>query len=217
VSATIHVFYYTGCHTSTLLPGAESLLARINRVRRERFARRAPGPQQALDLVTQRVLELAMVACGHSRFKLRHVEYPDNNGISGKPYWTQGVADFSISHTQGMVACAVAKGCSVGLDVEEQREIRQRTVRRLLADDAVIARDLTAQNALSRWTQVEAVLKGAGLGVMHGREIQWQESTTRLHERQWWLHRVDCGPRHQMHLAVDVPQMQLHVQPLFDL
>jgi hypothetical protein len=217
VSANIQLFYYTGPYTSTLLPTADALLARLNTVRRERFGLRTVGEQRALDLAALRVLELGMECGGHRAFALKDVEYPVEAGITGKPRWRAGPIDFSISHAKAIAACAIASGCKVGLDVEDHRIIDPRTVRRLMPEGALLARDLDASNALSRWTQIEAVIKGAGLGVMHGREIDWQDRTIVLRGEQWWVHAVDCGSGHVGHVAVNAPNVSLTVMRVAEI
>jgi len=212
VSANIQVFYYTGPSTSTLLPSADALIARLSVARRQRFERRIDGAQRALDLAALRVLELAMQACGHVSFRLADVEYPFAAGISEKPRWRAGPVDFSLSHAKSIAACAVASGCQVGLDAEDRRTINPRTVSRLVPADASIVTGLDEGNALARWTRIEAVLKGAGLGVMHGREINWSDDAIVLRGQQWWLHPIDCGADHIAHVAVNTPDTRVSVQ-----
>lgn len=212
MSANIQVFYYTGPSTSTLLPSADALIARLSPARRRRFEQRIDGTQRALDLAALRVLELAMQACGHLSFKLADVEYPSELGISEKPRWCAGQVDFSLSHAKSIVACAIASGCQVGLDAEDRRTVNPRTVSRIMSADASIIAGLDEGNALARWTQIEAVLKGAGLGVMHGNEIQWRDTAILLRGQQWWPHPIDCGADHIAHVAVNTPDATVNVQ-----
>lgn len=82
--------------------------------------------------------------------------------------------DFNISHTQGLVVCAVS-GCRVGVDAELIRPVRERLCRRVLAEEE---RELLERTVLTHgegaaaelftrlWTLKESYGKatGAGLG-----------------------------------------------------
>ena len=81
--------------------------------------------------------------------------------------------DFNISHTHGLVVCAVS-GCRVGVDAELIRPVRESLCRRVLAEE----RELLERTALTHgegaaaelftrlWTLKESYGKatGAGLG-----------------------------------------------------
>jgi phosphopantetheinyl transferase len=205
VTANVQVFYYTGPYTSTELPLADALIGRIHPARKLRIERRASAKDRALDLAALRLLELGMHAIDADRFRLSDIDYPAVAGVSGKPKWIDGGVDFNISHSEGIVACVVSRDCDVGVDVEPRREIDPRTVRRLLAERTWFARDLTPQSALFRWTQIEAILKGAGVGVMHGREIEWQTDSIMLNGQQWWVQEIHCGTAHVAHVAFNRP------------
>jgi phosphopantetheinyl transferase len=217
VNADIQVFYYSGPYTRTLLPTAGALLARLNHVRRQRFERCIDVAQRAQELAALRLLELGAQMSGYASLKLADIEYSSSDRVSGKPAWPAGAVDFSISHAHSIVACAIASQCRVGLDVEERREIDPRIVARLVCDSASLAHGLSRGNAIDRWTQIEAILKGAGLGVMHGREIEWRSDAISLCGKSWWLHPLDFGPTHVAHLAADVPEITVKVQRLDQL
>lgn len=205
MTANVQVFYYTGPYTGTELPLAEALINRIHPARKLRIERRAGAKDRALDLAALRLLELGMQSIKADRFRLCDIDYPVEAGVSGKPKWINGRVDFNVSHAEGIVACVVSSACDVGVDVEPSREIDPRTVRRLLADDAWFASDLTPQTALYRWTQIEAILKGAGVGVMHGRDIKWQPDSITLNGQQWWVQEIHCGAAHTAHVAFNRP------------
>lgn len=158
-----------------------------------------------------RLLEIGMREAGQRDFRLADVAYPVTNGLPDKPYWLGGQADFSLAHTSGLAVCAIAGSCRVGIDAEAVRAIDPRAVARLLRPDAVLARDLDERNALSRWTQIESVLKGAGIGVMHGREIDWRGDAIVLRGRRWWVHAIECGAGHVMHAAVDAADVKIDI------
>lgn len=208
--ATIDVFYYTGPYTVTLLPASDALIERLSPTRRDRLKRHASNAQ-IIELVALRILELGMDVRGHASFRLADVEYAHVEGVTKKPYWTQGDVSFSISHTRSMAMVAIAHKGAVGVDVELRRAVDPRIVRRLLNDEAAARSQLDEGNALVRWTQIESVLKGAGIGIMHGKEIEWRADEISLRERRWYLHEVRCGEQHVAHVATDVHNAKINV------
>lgn len=210
---TIDVFYYTGPYTDTLLPGADALIGRLSPARRERLLKHAE-PQRRIELAALRILELGMGVRGHSTFALADVEFVQVAGVTKKPYWTKGSVNFSISHTDAMAMVAIASIGAVGIDVEHRRPVDPRVVRRLLNEQAASAAELTEDNALSRWTEIEAVLKAAGAGVMHGKEIDWRPDSVTMRNRRWFVHPVKCGDGHIAHVASDVASAKVNAVPI---
>ncbi len=79
---------------------------------------------------------------------------------------------FNLSHTRGMVTCAVVRELEIGVDVERAgRRVRHREVaQRFFGEDEVRAlRALAPEDQLARflelWTLREAYLKAAGRGI----------------------------------------------------
>jgi 4'-phosphopantetheinyl transferase len=97
-------------------------------------------------------------------------------GVNGKPFLDHtgryAALQFSISHTRGCVAIAVA-GCAVGIDVEQRREISDlmavaRTAFAPEGHAALAARSARpARTALfyRYWTLGEAFIKATGEGI----------------------------------------------------
>jgi phosphopantetheinyl transferase len=88
-------------------------------------------------------------------------------GQAGEPALT-----FSLSHTHGLVACVVARGVEVGIDVERIDRARG-DVRNLTsffsADEQQMLRECSADDQYTRtielWTLKEAYVKGRGAGL----------------------------------------------------
>ncbi|MCS5636723.1 MAG: 4'-phosphopantetheinyl transferase superfamily protein [Myxococcota bacterium] len=79
---------------------------------------------------------------------------------------------FNVSHTRGLVACAVSRATPVGIDVEWSGRSRryEALVRRVLApaeraEVESLAASLRAPRFLDYWTLKEAHLKAAGTGL----------------------------------------------------
>ncbi len=80
--------------------------------------------------------------------------------------------DFNLSHTQGCVACAIARNARVGVDVEARnrlpdiKEVASRYLSPSEAQAVSIMSKASAETALLRlWTLKEALAKGIGIGM----------------------------------------------------
>jgi 4'-phosphopantetheinyl transferase len=83
-----------------------------------------------------------------------------------------GRASFSLSHTRGMVACAVTSGAAVGVDVEcVDREVDAGAIAARFFAPAETARIMALEGPARRdrffdlWTLKEALVKALGLGM----------------------------------------------------
>jgi 4'-phosphopantetheinyl transferase len=82
----------------------------------------------------------------------------------------EGVFDFSLSHSEGLAAVAIARGVRVGLDIEAIRPVKENIAARYFSQREVreLAR-LPAAEQLAGfyrcWTRKEAVLKALGDGL----------------------------------------------------
>ncbi len=83
-----------------------------------------------------------------------------------------GRASFSLSHTRGMVACAVTSGAAVGVDVEcVDREVDAGAIAARFFAPAETARIMALEGQARRdrffdlWTLKEALVKALGLGM----------------------------------------------------
>jgi 4'-phosphopantetheinyl transferase len=100
------------------------------------------------------------------------------NGPNGKPliagdYGGPPLA-FNLSHTHGLVACAIAVNADVGVDVESvTRAVDEGVSRRFFAatEQAEIERATTPRERAERffelWTLKEAYIKAIGVGLSH--------------------------------------------------
>ena len=84
-----------------------------------------------------------------------------------KPRFVDGGTQFSLSHTKGLVACAVSDR-AVGVDVEHERPCHEALARRFFTREE--QRFLQASSAPDRdftmlWTLKESYVKALGLGL----------------------------------------------------
>ncbi|HWI26020.1 MAG TPA: 4'-phosphopantetheinyl transferase superfamily protein [Stellaceae bacterium] len=145
----------------------------------------------------------------------------------GCPYVSSPVAHrdlrFNLSHTEGLVACAVSRRGEVGVDVENTA----RAVEPLALAPTVFAEPeieaLAATPEAQRqhrffayWTLKEAYIKARGMGIALPLDGFWFEldaPAPRIHfsercpdrEERWHFFRWQASPTHAMALAVAPP------------
>jgi phosphopantetheinyl transferase len=218
--APVTVFSYTGQFVDRLWPEATALRLRMSSTRRERYDR-LEAKQRVLPVAALRLLELAMDHCGHATFKIADVE----STTGKKPIWSgKGVdtsVDFSLSHANGAVVVAVARGAHVGIDVEPANVVAPKTMQRLMSLSAQQLPPLNEGNATARWTQVEAIVKAAGLGISHATDIEWNAEGevhfATLNGQRWWWQPVDIDDRFTVHLAAGVPLQSVELIRMTEL
>jgi 4'-phosphopantetheinyl transferase len=118
--------------------------------------------------------------CAHALLRLALSRYAGGNpgkwefarGQWGKPYVTGAEQlHFNLSHTEGLVACAITGGCEVGVDVERvDRAVDASNIaRRFFADEESqyiesLAGDRQRDAFFRIWTLKEAYVKASGRG-----------------------------------------------------
>lgn len=142
-----------------------------------------------------------------------------------RPLAGKAVLDVSLSHAGGWVACAVARGRDVGVDVELDRPGLAQSL------DGLAAQILTPKEAegfravgaagrqalfLEFWRRKEALMKAAGLGFSGGPErarvadfahdgaVAWR-SHVRFAGRLWRVRSADAEPGVPIALAFSCP------------
>ena len=120
----------------------------------------------------------------------------------GKPHWPQG-PHFSISHSGGIAACALASDMSIGLDVERIRPLESRAVARVLTAEELYSAGESSERLMELWTQKEAVAKAAGAGLRLLAQVKIAGRSANLQGIHWWLQPIDLGPGYVAHIATD--------------
>lgn len=89
----------------------------------------------------------------------------------GKPQTTKGTPSFNLSHTRGVVACAIAQSMAVGIDVERTDRATDggAIAERFFSPSEAAALRATHNDTQIRfveiWTLKEAFIKAIGLGL----------------------------------------------------
>jgi 4'-phosphopantetheinyl transferase len=129
-------------------------------------------------------------------------------GYAGKPAIANELdraIGFSLSHADGLVACAIAAECDVGLDVENiGRTIGAAEMRFVLAPAERRQIETGEASFFDFWTLKEAYLKAKGVGLMEALDqtcFRIDGDRVEFQEAGWSFFRSRPTPRHQMAVA----------------
>jgi len=161
--------------------------------------------------------------------------WPWREGPHGRPEIDDGATDlhFNLSHSAGLVICALARGRAVGVDVENlgRRPPDPAIVPRYCSpaetDDVRAHGDRWPERFLAYWTLKEAYLKARGVGISvpladisfaltdTGARLGFERSLAGTDAR-WTFHLWQPGSNHLAAVAVETADNvtpAFHVQP----
>jgi 4'-phosphopantetheinyl transferase len=145
---------------------------------------------------------------------------------------------FSVSHTQGLIACVVTRGRACGVDVERNQVSGDAIahVSRFFADDeraqlAALPPAARAARFCELWVLKEAYLKATGVGLQRRLNAFWfptpsPAGTIEVHDGErsaatsdrWRFDLIHPGPRHVLAVAVERgPRCSLQVIDLSEV
>ena len=171
--------------------------ARLPRAKAAAIGRlRAPADRNA-SLLGVALLAAACAELGLA-FDAAALEYPGE----GKPRLPNG-PDFSISHTAGLVACAVATSGRVGLDIEVFGSVTARVAARMFSAEERACIERGELRASDAWVMKEAVVKltGRGIGALHAVAVEPARAT--LEGVEYWLEAIGVPYGYVAWLASD--------------
>lgn len=168
----ITAWYLVGDDIAAMAADAtrRELLAPDEQMRAKRFA----GADDRTRFVATRALVRTMLSAHsgvpHDAIRLRAAEPQGRPEVEAPP---EAVAwQFNATHTDGLVACVVARGVTVGIDAEVLRPNydHARVARRFFAESEQMllearAKDERANAFLDIWTLKESYLKARGAGL----------------------------------------------------
>jgi len=133
---------------------------------------------------------------------------------NGKPRFPDG-PDFSISHSRGFAACAVAPpGFSIGIDLEPRDRARAAAVLRIAGEQERAALADGVMTATELWTAKEAVLKAAGAGLPEICGVSVQPAIAHFAGRTYAWRHVHPGQGLVLAIVVDrtMPPVEIRWQ-----
>ncbi|WP_353248436.1 4'-phosphopantetheinyl transferase superfamily protein [Salinisphaera sp. T31B1] len=162
------------------------------------------------------LLACALEQAGYDRHAIERIGLD----ARGRPR-IDGAAEFSISHSQALVACALADSpdMRIGLDVEHRRPVVPDRLGRLIGDAERPAIEQTPARFFDYWCAREATVKASGrVGLKRIRAITLDEGGATLDGRRWITRSIELAPGYAACLACDRPLaiVRLRSQPLSD-
>lgn len=125
----------------------------------------------------------------------------------GKPL-IPGGPEFNISHSGDIVVLAVTQNGAVGIDIEKISAVNIADFSQYLPEVANLheQHDVERVNGLffDCWTQKEAVLKGAGKGLLAPLEqVTLKEGSAQFYETKWYIKKLLFDEEYCCHVATD--------------
>lgn len=196
------------------------LLNRLPSGQRERILRFRRWQDRQAALIARLMVGFALRERGHP-WRMLETWTP---GTHGKPRVTAD-CQFNISHTEGLVICAVGGAEPVGIDCERVRALDLEDFRALFA--AEIWREISTSGEreacfFDYWTRFESAVKADGRGLslpFHALRFEagWMEVQEPFcppapARRSWWIRPVAVGSGYRCHLASGAPEEPVTVR-----
>ncbi|HUD33517.1 MAG TPA: 4'-phosphopantetheinyl transferase superfamily protein [Variovorax sp.] len=174
-------------------------MADLPQPRRDALARWPDARARHRSLLGSRLLGRGLRRMGHRGDVLSSLRHPPR----ARPTLDLGV-DFSVSHAEGRVLCAVSTSGQVGVDVETIGPLLAANFPLYLNADERAWAGGDARRFCSIWTRKEAVVKAAGslgLAAMARVDTRGGPRGAEFAGRSWNTVEIPVGERHLAHLA----------------
>lgn len=126
-----------------------------------------------------------------------------------RPFVSQNL-DFNISHTQGLVICAMTSAGKLGVDVEALKGINISEFKRVFSQRELnhIREANNPQHAFFLlWTTKEAIMKADGRGFyLPPQSFEGLKSPVNIEGKSWKFSELDLGDQHVGQLALESDQ-----------
>ena len=175
-------------------------LGRLPSARRAVVCRWPDGRARQRSLLASRLLAEGLRDLGYPAGALASLRH----SAQGRPALDLPV-DFSLSHCDGRVVCALSTRGPIGVDVESVGPLRADAFPHYLNATERAWAGRSARRFYSVWTRKEAVAKAAGtpgLSALPRIDTAGRERGARFEGRLWHTPAVPVGPGHVAHLAV---------------
>lgn len=163
----------------------------------------------ARSVLGSRLLRVGLQRCGHPVSALQTLTYP----TGGKPQLALPL-DFSIAHCDGLIVCALSAAGPVGIDVEALGPLSAEAFTLYLGAEERAWAGADPLRFYTLWTQKEAVIKAAGLGLRELGEVRIDGAQAWLDGGSWQTQRLAVGDGYVAHLAGRAPLPAVTVETL---
>ena len=178
--------------------------------RRAEMGRWPDERERHRSLLGTRLLAMGLRALGHAEAALATLQHhPRSRPTLDAPI------DFSLSHADGLIACALSTEGPVGIDVEKVARFKADDFRLYLDDSERVWAGRSALRFLEVWTRKEAVAKASGSrGLRDVPRIHLDAAmqSAQIDGQTWQTRRVPVGRAHVANLALGRPPSALDIQ-----
>jgi 4'-phosphopantetheinyl transferase len=175
-------------------------MARLPAARRAEISRWVDGTARRRSLLGSRLLAEGLRRLGHPASALDSLCYPPQS----RPTLALPV-EFSLSHCEGRIVCALSTSGPVGVDVERLDGLTAGDFRLYFSAAERAWAGRSERRFCAVWTRKEAVAKAAGSrGLRDVSRVDTMSGAGRavLDGRSWWTPAVPVGGGHVAHLAL---------------
>ena len=220
---SVSVFYYKISNTLTseqLHQLINSWLDDIPTEKKIKIKKLRKLKDQALSLAGLRLVKIGIKEIMGSSFSLGQINFPHQK----KPY-IDGNIDFNISHSGNIVCCVMSNNISVGIDVEQQREVTPLTMSKFLDENNHSHSQLNKQQRFfNLWTTYEAIIKAANHGsIFNIKEITLEEKKGCYQNKDWYVYPIDLIDKEEenkiytCHIACSEETLDINVKNIPEL
>lgn len=175
-------------------------LAELPEARCEQVSRWQDERARHRSLIGSRLLAHGLSRLGVTGAGLAALRYPPRS----RPVLEGASIDFSLSHSDGRIVCALSTQGRVGVDVEALGGLRAGDFRLYLTEAERAWAGRSARRFYAVWTRKEAVVKAASdRGLLDVARVDTTpgEGLAAFDHRLWQTMRLPVGRNHVAHLA----------------
>lgn len=202
--------YYTQAQVENISPGelenwSRAAVEELPSVKREQILRLRPPLSRFISALGWQLVKFAFRRSAYPDFELSQLRFEEQK----KPRWP-GKADFNLSHSGSLLACALTDNGLVGIDVEQVRMFKDdaRMFEHILSPQETLPPEPGRHELFFQyWTRKEAVIKAEGSsGVWNMAEARLQESHAYYKNTAWHLYPLELVAGYASCIACDRDQ-----------
>ncbi|WP_455204823.1 4'-phosphopantetheinyl transferase family protein [Kaarinaea lacus] len=166
--------------------------------KRQQLQRLKQPEDRLRSLLAWQLLKIGVHAMDFPEFALLDVV-----ALAEEKPWVNLPLDFSISHSEQLVVCALSGTAKVGVDTEHYRPHNTTLCGFMNADELrLIERD--ERNLMKFWSAKEAVVKAAGSkGIAAIGEVELHATGAYFEQRHWYVQPISLHCDYCTHVASD--------------
>ena len=126
-----------------------------------------------------------------------------------KPYFEDKTMQLNISHSGGIVVCALTDACDIGIDVELLNDIKIEDFKAQMTENEwskVIGSSNKITSFYNYWTQKEAVIKADGKGLsIPLKSFEISQNKTIINGKSFFLKEIRLDAKYKCYISTETP------------